>query len=183
MWENNGRCHVFLPATAKPTVSESQSGYDSEMSSVKPWGFFVNRLRRIKMKKVRRRNPWLWHATLVLILSNPRICWATSPLGCLVLFGACCAFTCPLEKILFFISTYCTSLISIPPSLLPLSSSSSCLSLPLPWHDNKSQGLRGSCLRWGVIICTVCKLSGHDELAALNRPLLTDTDGTSVSHH
>lgn len=41
-----------------------------------------------------------------------------------------------------------------------------------------------SCLHWGVIICTVCKLSGHDELATLNRPLLTDTDGgTSNSRH
>lgn len=40
-----------------------------------------------------------------------------------------------------------------------------------------------SCLHWGIIICTICKLSGHDELAALNRPLLTDTDGGASARY
>lgn len=46
-----------------------------------------------------------------------------------------------------------------------------------------NHGRRGSCLHWGIIIYTVCKLSGHDELAALNRPLLTDTDGGTSARY
>lgn len=96
-----------------------------------------------------------------------------------------CHFTCAFRK----------SLSSFPPIApdLPLSLSASFSSHPPPaylsavmspllWHDHKSQGLRASCLRWGVIICTVCKLSGHDELVAWNRRLLMDTDGASISH-
>lgn len=136
-----------------PLSSKSQSGYDSEMSSVKPWGFFLNRLRGMKMgkkKKVQRRNPWFWHAELVLILSNPRICGATSLLGCLIFLRARCAFTCPLRKSSsLFPPTAPDSPLSLPPSLPPHAYPFLVSVSPLPWHDNKSQGLRGSCLRWG----------------------------------
>lgn len=133
IWENNGRSCVFLPATAKPTVFGSQSGYDSEMRSVAPPGFYANRSGGRQMKKgAERKKPWLWHAELVLILSNPGICWATPLLGWLGFLCALCAFTCPLRKSSssFPPAHLYPSLLLLSPSSSSPSTSSSCLSLP-----------------------------------------------------
>lgn len=141
----------------------------------------------IKMKKVLRRKPWLWHAEPVLILSNLGICCATFHSDVSYFFSVPVVLS-PVLFLYFHLLLQNHLYLSLPPFFSSHPSPHAYLYLvsvsPLPWHDNKSQGLRGSCLRWGVIICTVCKLSGHDELAALNRPLLTDTDGgMSISHH
>ena len=82
---------------------------------------------------------------------------------------------------LTFIPPSCPSSSAAPP--LPIS----LLSLCLPSSDRTInhrdwEGL--VCVGGGgLFICTLCKLSGHDELAALNRPLLTDTGDTSISRH
>lgn len=107
-----------------------------------------------------------------------------SPLRILINLPARCAFTCSLWRSARFIS------IHLHPSFLSLSSSPSLLhllyisllppcllSLDTTINHREWEGL----FVLGVIICTLCKLSGHDELVALNRPLLTDTGDTNCS--
>lgn len=144
---------------------------------------------RDKKKKWKRHrgNPWLWHAD-ILTISNLKICFFLSPIGHAIFLCAWWAFTFPLRKAsssfppFYSRHLYPPLTPSLPyPSFILLLSISGLFPCLFPlWHNHKSRGLRGSCLRWGVIICTVCKLSGRDELASVNRPLQSDTDGTSI---
>lgn len=178
--ENNWWNCSFLPATAKPAVFRRYRVDMTEIESRKPLGVLWKWSEFMKKNEKDTENLRVRSLSLTCWISY-NIVWPGNVPGhvtALIFLYAQCTFTCslPLPRLsLGSILSYSF----IPPSHAHLSPASL---FPLPQHTNTSQG-QGFLFAVGVIICNVCKLSGHDKLAALNRPLLTDTDGTGTNHH